>query len=60
MKGANRQRTRALELLGNQDKSLALLSVQTRVGPSFCNNMEMVRRNRATGDKMRAAFTDAV
>ena len=53
MKGANRQRTRALELFGNQDESLALLSVQTRVGPSFCNNMEMVRRNRATEHKMR-------
>ena len=49
-----------LELLGNQDESLALLSVQTRVGPSFCNNMEMVKRNKLSVQKMRAAFTDAV
>ena len=48
MKGSSGQKTRMLELLGNQDENLALLSVQTRVGPSFCNNMEMVKRNKPT------------
>ena len=45
-----------LEILGKQSKELALLCLETRVGPSFCNNMELVRRNDQVEETMRAGF----
>ena len=60
MEGASGQKKRMLRLLGHQNENLALLCAQTRVGPSFCNNMEMVKRDRSSTNRMRAAFTETI
>ena len=46
MRGMSRGKEETLEVLGRQSEELAVLSLETRVGPSFCNNMELVKNLR--------------
>ena len=56
MRGAARGKEESLEVLGRQNEELAVLALETRVGPSFCNNMELVKHRNLTSEKMRSGF----
>ena len=62
MRGMSRGKEETLEVLGRQSEELAVLSLETRVGPSFCNNMELVKNLHTdpVGEKMRAGFVQGV
>ena len=51
-----RGKEETLEILGRQSEELAVLSLETRVGPSFCNNMELVKHTGQASEKMRVGF----
>ena len=62
MRGMARGKEETLEVLGRQSEELAVLSLETRVGPSFCNNMELVKNLHTdpVASKMRAGFVQGV
>ena len=55
-----RGKEETLEILGRQSEELAVLSLETRVGPSFCNDMELVKHTGQASEKMRAGFIQGV
>ena len=60
MRGVARGKEETLEILGRQSEELAVLSLETRVGPSICNNMELVKHTGQASEKMRAGFIQGV
>ena len=60
MRGMAKGKEESLEVLGRQSEELAVLALETRVGPSFCNNMELVKHRGLTGEKMRSGFVQGV
>ena len=48
MRGMARGKEESLEVLGRQSEELAVLALETRVGPSFYNNMELVKHRGLT------------
>ena len=60
MRGMAKGKEESLEVLGRQSEELAVLALETRVGPSFCNNMELVKHRGLTGAKMRSGFVQGV
>ena len=60
MRGMAKGKEESLEVLGRQSEELAVLKLETRVGPSFCHNMELVRQKSQTEAKMRSGFVQGV